>query len=220
MRKLTVMLSPAAKRPNAGKQEGILSRLLAENQTCADCACALFATATFVNVRYGVFVCDECVGAHRVLPLSLVKDVGQPDAVSVDHLAFLSTMGNARANSLLEARLKQARGVEKPTSQSDTQVRSSFARAKYDELRWVAPGSPFPLYKETPGSPRAEGQSSPHARDVDELDYERVLKSGFLMKKKQGKNWKRRFCMLTPFHLAYFEDVEGTCVRAAVVCVV
>jgi hypothetical protein len=43
----------------------------------------------------------------------------------------------------------------------------------------------------------------------DTIDYDKVLKSGFMQKKKLGKNWKRRYCMLTQHHLAYFEDLDA-----------
>ena len=50
------------------------------------------------------------------------------------------------------------------------------------------------------------GSTSPRG---DAIDYDKVLKTGYLQKKKSGKNWKRRYCMLTQHHLVYFEDQEA-----------
>ncbi len=59
-------------------------------------------------------------------------------------------------------------------------------------------------------SDKDEEAVSPRGGSASEtLDYDRVLKSGYLQKKKMGKNWKRRYCMLTQHHLAYFEDLEA-----------
>ena len=44
----------------------------------------------------------------------------------------------------------------------------------------------------------------------EEVDYDRVMKSGYMEKKKVGaKKWEKRFCLLTLGHLSWFEDYEA-----------
>ena len=44
----------------------------------------------------------------------------------------------------------------------------------------------------------------------EEVDYDRVMKSGYMDKKKVGaKKWEYRFCLLTLGHLAWFEDYDA-----------
>lgn len=43
-----------------------------------------------------------------------------------------------------------------------------------------------------------------------EVDYNKVMKSGYMDKKKVGsKKWEHRFCLLTVGHLVWFEDFEA-----------
>jgi hypothetical protein len=206
-----------------GGPGGILAALVKENDWCADCDAQ---QAPMCDLRYGVFLCEECSSAHRLLPQGLVREVRiGDDSFQVDELAYLSSMGNLKANSLLEARLLSFANVQKPKTSSQNRQRNEFITEKYRSFRFCANKDDYPLFEPAAAGAFASNRESstmsklPRSAVVsggiaagvgsDTLDYERVLKSGYLQKKKVGKNWKRRYCMLTPHHLAYFEDLEA-----------
>lgn len=229
MRKLTLSKQKSMPRTDGNA----LARLLTENNTCADCDAPLPGPTVVIDVRYGVFICSPCATAHLMLSDALVK-VGRAvrqaascvfvtphcvplqdstDALTGDQLAFLSSMGNARANSCLEARLKQAADMRKPRPDADAHHRSNYAHAKYEALRFCSNRADVPLFGEgitqsRGGGAGSSGSSAPRA-SVDDIDYDRIVKSGFVLKKKMGKNWKKRFLVLTPQHVGYFEDLES-----------
>jgi len=45
--------------------------------------------------------------------------------------------------------------------------------------------------------------------DDQRVDYTNIVKNGILKKKKVGKGWKNRYCILTPSHFVYFENKEA-----------
>ena len=215
------MTNAIRRRPTEGAQGGsggILASLVKENEWCADCDAQ---QAPLCDLRYGVFLCEDCAAVHGLLPQGLVREVRiGDDTFQVDELAYLSSMGNQKANSLLEARLVSFPNVQKPKTSSQNRSRSEFITEKYRSFRFCANKDDYPLFEPLPAGlrpvvSRESGAASKSPRGAssavgsDVLDYERVLKSGYLQKKKVGKNWKRRYCMLTPHHLAYFEDLEG-----------
>lgn len=131
-------------------------------------------------------------------------------------------MGNVRANSILEMRLKQAVDVRKPRADADSHHRCNYIHGKYEALRYCGNKADFPLFSEGITQSQSRLASSPRA-SADDLDYDRIVKSGGVMKKKMGKNWKKRYLVLTPQHLAYFDDIEargewGLCVSRACTC--
>jgi ADP-ribosylation factor GTPase-activating protein 2/3 len=84
LRKLT------ARAPKKGASSAMV-KMLSENKDCADCDAT---TASYVDVRFGVFVCSECAAAHRnVLGASWVREAANADAITADEMAYVSTMG-------------------------------------------------------------------------------------------------------------------------------
>lgn len=157
---------------------------------------------------------------HRyVLGANTLMDSRDGDTLSADQLAYLSSVGNERGNALLEAKGVQNSVVKKPHSRSDPTQRQSFVEAKYEQMIFCHNRADYVLGPLEPALPAASGESlrSPRAAPrkgsqpprLDEVDYDHVLKSGFLMKKKLGKNWKKRYCILTAHHLAYFADLDA-----------
>lgn len=77
MRKLTLSKQKSMPRTDGN----VLARLLTENNTCADCDTPLPGPTVWMDIRYGVFVCDQCAAAHRLLSDALVKASARSDIV-------------------------------------------------------------------------------------------------------------------------------------------
>jgi len=126
-----------------------LQRLLQEpaNQSCADCGAY---KPTWASINLGVFICENCSGIHRSLGTHITQvrsvklDTWKPEWIEV-----MKSMGNARANAYYEQNAPDAERFTGCTAQvggdrldrEDGQRLERWIRAKYEERRYVAPGS-------------------------------------------------------------------------------
>ncbi|CAN8269163.1 unnamed protein product [Cochlearia groenlandica] len=120
------------------KHSKILEALLKlqDNRECADCRSK---APRWASVNLGIFICMQCSGLHRSLGVhisqvrSITLDTWLPDQV-----AFMQSIGNAKANQYWESELPPH--FERSSS-------DAFIRAKYNEKKWVLPGGiqPSPI---------------------------------------------------------------------------
>lgn len=112
-------------------------RELPENRQCAECQAA---PTTWASVSLGVFVCMRCSQVHRNLGahISKVKSCMGTYLWCPDELERMRNMGNARAAALY-AHSRPA-NQPKPAADCSFDEVDAFARAKYDERRWLHPG--------------------------------------------------------------------------------
>jgi len=112
-------------------------RSLPENRECAECRAA---PTTWASVSLGVFVCMRCSQVHRNLGahISKVKSCMGTYLWCPDELERMRTIGNARAAALYSH--SRPAGMEKPAADCGFAEVDAFARAKYEEKRWIHPG--------------------------------------------------------------------------------
>eukprot|EP00252_Welwitschia_mirabilis_P025050 TRINITY_DN7682_c0_g1_i1.p1 TRINITY_DN7682_c0_g1~~TRINITY_DN7682_c0_g1_i1.p1 ORF type:complete len:492 (+),score=123.37 TRINITY_DN7682_c0_g1_i1:180-1655(+) len=104
--------------------EGLLK--LPENRECADCKSR---GPRWASVNLGIFVCIQCSGIHRSLGVHISKVRSATlDTWLPEQVAFIQSMGNAKANSYWEAEL--------PPNYDRVGI-ENFIRAKYEEKRWI-----------------------------------------------------------------------------------
>jgi stromal membrane-associated protein len=97
-----------------------------ENRSCADCGAR---GPTWASVNLGVFVCLNCSGIHRSMGVHLSKvRSANLDTWLPEQVAFISKMGNRRANLYWEARLPA--DFRRPR-EGDMRELSSFINKKY-----------------------------------------------------------------------------------------
>uniref|UniRef100_A0A0C9RI34 TSA: Wollemia nobilis Ref_Wollemi_Transcript_18933_2194 transcribed RNA sequence n=1 Tax=Wollemia nobilis TaxID=56998 RepID=A0A0C9RI34_9CONI len=111
--------------------EGLMK--LPENRECADCKSR---GPRWASVNLGIFVCIQCSGIHRSLGVHISKVRSATlDTWLPEQVAFIQSMGNAKANSYWEAELPP---------NYDRVGLENFIRAKYEEKRWIPRNSRSP----------------------------------------------------------------------------
>jgi hypothetical protein len=99
------------------------------NKGCVDCN----SMATFVDLKYGSFVCTRCAGLHRELGTDycVIRSISL-DNISDEHLKiFKFTKGNTFVNLEYEAIDKNIMMSYKPSPDSTEKVAREFIRKKY-----------------------------------------------------------------------------------------
>jgi len=107
------------------------------NQFCADCH---QPSPEWVSINTGAFVCIDCGGMHRRFGshISKVRSLLM-DGLSPCLVSWLSTLPNCVVNSIYEEIEKPE--FPKPTSDSDSDKRQQYLKAKYVDKLFVAPFS-------------------------------------------------------------------------------
>ena len=62
------------------------------------------AANAYVDIKHGVLCCGECSIAHKKLGFTIIEPAREE--INMEEVAYLSSMGNAKVNSLLEVNLR------------------------------------------------------------------------------------------------------------------
>ncbi|KAI5819477.1 hypothetical protein BZA77DRAFT_350536 [Pyronema omphalodes] len=146
-RRTTVGARPGPQRRNSSNFNDDPEKLLQmvrdsdpSNSSCADCGSQV--KTEWVSINLGIVLCIECSGLHRSLGThiskvrSLTLDV---TSFTPDLVDLLTSIGNAKSNSVWESRLDPS---TRPNAQSSRESRLKFITAKYVNRSFVAPLSP------------------------------------------------------------------------------
>jgi len=100
------------------------------NEECADCGAS---EPTWISLNFAILICHECSGVHRKLGthISKVRSLTL-DIIDEELFSFMKSIGNKKANSLLEFALDH----KKPSGGSKREVREKFIEEKYQEKKW------------------------------------------------------------------------------------
>ncbi|KAL9266558.1 putative ADP-ribosylation factor GTPase-activating protein AGD15 [Drosera capensis] len=113
--------------------EGLLK--LPDNRECADCRSK---APRWASVNLGIFICMQCSGIHRSLGVHISKVRSTTlDTWLPEQVAFMQSMGNARANSYWEAKL--------PPNFSKSGI-DRFIHTKYVDKKWVGNTAAYPSF--------------------------------------------------------------------------
>lgn len=103
-----------------------------ENHECMDCRAR---NPTWASINLGVFLCIRCSGLHRQVGVHITQvrsctmDLWEPHQI-----AFMQSMGNAKARAIWEATLPHDYG--KPSENEDSQLVLQWIRTKYEKKRY------------------------------------------------------------------------------------
>jgi len=118
------------------------------NRECADCGDSGVRCVRFASVKLGVFLCNQCFGAHRALGAHITrgKCIGLDTFTQAD-IALLKRAGNARINAMYEATMPPS-SKPPPTdcngcsgnagSCADCHQRLRFVTKKYEQKLWFS----------------------------------------------------------------------------------
>ena len=101
------------------------------DSVCADCGCP---SANWASINWGVNLCSACAGIHRSLPssLTMVRSLELDDIPPVQR-ALINEIGSIKANSILEAEVKD----KKIDMNANSQQKRTFIQQKYQNLQFV-----------------------------------------------------------------------------------
>jgi len=100
------------------------------NEICADCP---EPSSTWVSVTFGVFLCAQCVGAHRSLGanVSFTRSTTlDEDWWTKEEVDKLENMGNVKSNARLEYYVPNS--WPKPDEETPGSYRREYIQAKYE----------------------------------------------------------------------------------------
>jgi hypothetical protein len=100
-----------------------------ENRKCVDCS----SMATFIDLKYGSFVCTRCAGLHRELGTDycVIKSISLDNITKEQLKVFEHTKGNAFVNLVYEALDPREVKRLKPNQESTPEFTREFIRRKY-----------------------------------------------------------------------------------------
>ena len=147
---------------NESRLRSILSAVPG-NLECADCGKSGKHHVKFCSVTLGVFLCNQCYGAHRALGAHVTrgKCMGL-DGFSDQEVQLLADQGNVRVNAKYEATMPSG-AKPPPTSCNgcssrlcrDCCQRLDFIRNKYERKLWFSetavPSMPAPFTNDING---------------------------------------------------------------------
>jgi len=126
-----------------------LQKVLQEpgNSFCADCNTR---NPKWASINLGIFICENCAGIHRNLGTHITQvrsvklDTWKPPWIEV-----MSSVGNAKAKAYYEGNVPDSERFKGCTAQvggdrldnEDAKRLETWIRAKYEEKRYVIPGS-------------------------------------------------------------------------------
>jgi hypothetical protein len=131
----TGVLTSSDVQANKAKMKEHVDKILAANQTCAECS---KPDPDWVSLNLGCVVCIDCSGVHRSLGvhISKMRSLTLDDLEPAEY-AMLMSMGNELCNSIWEAKFSP-QIAPKPVPSDPYAVRDKFIRAKYQHKRFLA----------------------------------------------------------------------------------
>jgi len=121
-------------------QRAVSAMKLPCNARCAEC---FGPNPVWSSPKLGIFICIRCSYAHYYLGhhISLVRSVFL-DRWSDKDVFMVENIGNEKSNRYWEAKLPC--DFNRPFPNEESKFKE-FIRQKYEEKRWVDPGSISPL---------------------------------------------------------------------------
>ena len=108
-----------------------------ENGECMDCRSR---NPTWASTNLGIYVCIRCSGLHRQIGVHITKVKScTMDLWDPEQIAFMQSMGNARAKEIYEAKLPPDYG--KPAESEDSALVLQWIRTKYEKKKYWTTGS-------------------------------------------------------------------------------
>ncbi|KAI1729001.1 putative GTPase activating protein for arf domain-containing protein [Ditylenchus destructor] len=119
-------------RAHGNKAEVQALKEIPGNDKCADCNAP---DPVWASLNLGTLICIECSGIHRNLGshISKVRSLALDDW-PLEYIKFMQAIGNQLANSIWE---HNAPNDKKPSSESSSDQKSSWIKAKYEQKRFL-----------------------------------------------------------------------------------